>query len=154
MRGYFSFNGQPVKIALLAACANLYRRGDFKPLPDVAAGTLQDMLPATLGRGHRIGIDPKATLPASLAAPTTKRLASPDGRAVWDAGERTTAHVLINTPNSRAVWGLIAGQKFDLGGIQLALGATEQNYAALIFPSLDGKPLEKARRILLAAVGS
>ncbi|HEY5481479.1 MAG TPA: carbohydrate binding domain-containing protein [Verrucomicrobiae bacterium] len=154
MRGYFSFNGQPVKLALLAACANLYRRGDLKPLPDVAAGTLQDMLPATLGLGHRIGIDPKATLPASLAAPTTKRLASPDGRAVWDAGERTTAHVLINTPNSRAVWGLIAGQKFDLGGIQLALGATEHNYAALIFTSLDGKPLEKARRILLAAVGS
>ena len=31
MRGYFSFNGQPVKLALLAACANLYRRGDSSP---------------------------------------------------------------------------------------------------------------------------
>jgi len=49
---------------------------------------------------------------------------------------------------------LIAGQKFDLGGIQLTFGATDRNYAALIFTSLDGKPLEKARRILLAAVGS
>jgi hypothetical protein len=154
MHGYFSLNGQPVKLALLAACANLYRRGDLKPLPDAAAGTLQDMLPATLGLGHRIGIDPKATRPADLAAPTGKRLASPDGRVVWDADERAQAHVLINTPNSRAVWGLIAGQKFDLGGIQLALGATDHNYAALILTSLDGRPLEKARRILLAAVGS
>ena len=41
MRGYFSFNGQPVKLALLSACANLYRRGDLQPLSDVAAGTLR-----------------------------------------------------------------------------------------------------------------
>jgi hypothetical protein len=154
MNGYFSFNGQPVKLALLAACANLYRRGDLKPLPDVAAGTLRELLPATLGLGHRIGIDPKATLAASLAAPTGKRLTSPDGRVVWDASERARAHLLINTPNSRAVWGLIGGQEFNLGGVQLALGATDHNYAALIFTSLDGKPLETARRILLTAVGS
>jgi hypothetical protein len=154
MRDYFSFNGQPVKLALLAACANLYRRCDLKPLSDVAAGTLKDLLPATLGLSYRIGIDPKATLPASAAAPTAKRLESPDGQAVWDASDRTKAHLVINTPNSRAVWGLVAGQKFDLGGIQLALGATDRNYAALILTSLDGKPLEKARRILLAAVGS
>src|SRR5208337_1767781 len=95
MRGYFSMNGQPVKLALLGACANLYRRGDLQPLPDAAAGTLHDMLPATLGLSRHIGIDPKATLPASLAAPTGKRLASPDGRVVWDASERTRAHVMI-----------------------------------------------------------
>ena len=154
MQGYFSFNGQPVKLALLAACANLYRRGDLKPLPEIAAGTLHDMLPATLGLSHRIGIDPKATHLPDLAAPTGKRLASPDGQVVWDASEQTRAHVLINTPNSRAVWGLVAGQKFDLGGIQLALGATDRNYATLVFTSLDGKPLETAGRILLAAVGS
>jgi hypothetical protein len=154
MRGYFSLNGQPVKLALLSACANLYRRGDLQPLPDIAAGTLHDMLPATLGLGYRIGIDPKATRPATTAAPSGKRLASPDGRAIWDASDQTRAHVLINTPNSRAVWGLVAGQQFSLGGIQLALGLTDHNYAALILTSLDGQPLESARRILLTAVGS
>ena len=154
MRGYFSFNGQPVKLALLAACANLYRRADLKPLPDAAAGTVRNMLPATLGLSHRIGIDPKAAIPATSSAPAKKRLESPDGRVVWDARERSRAHVLINTPNSRAVWGLVAGQKFDLGGVQLSLGATERNYAALGVTSLDGKPLESASRILLAAVGS
>ncbi len=154
MRGYFSFNGQPVKLALLSACANLYRRADLKPLPAVAAGTLREMLPATLGLGHRIGIDPKAKVPTALPPPAGKRLESPDGRAVWDASDRTRAHVLINTPNSRAVWGLVAGQKFNLGGVQLSLGPTEHNYAALILTSLDGKPLETASRILLAAVGS
>ena len=154
MSGYFSFDGQPVKLALLSACANLYRRGDLKPLSDVAAGTLREMLPATLGLGYRIGIDPKAARPATLAAPAGKRLESPDGRAVWDASERARAHVLINTPNSRAVWGLVAGQKFDLGGVELSLGSTDHNYAAVILTSLDGKPLEAAGRILLTAVGS
>jgi hypothetical protein len=152
--GYFSFDGQPVKLALLSACANLYRRADLEPLSDVAAGTLREMVPATLGLGHRIGIDPKATRPAALPTPAGKRLEGPDGRVVWDASDRTRAHVLINTPNSRAVWGLVAGQKFNLGGVQLTLGATERNYAAVIFTSLDGKPLEKAGRILLTAVGS
>jgi len=73
---------------------------------------------------------------------------------VWDASERTRAHLLVNTPSSRAVWGLIGGQRFDLGGVQLALREIEHNYAALILTSLDGKPLETARRILLTAVGS
>jgi hypothetical protein len=153
MRGFFCFNGQPAKLALLAACANLYRRGDLQPLPQVAAGTLHDLLPSTLGLSRRIGIDPKAKQPATLAAPSNRRLESPDGRVVWDATDRSQAHVLINTPNSRAVWGLIAGQKFDLGGIQLTLGPSEHNYAALVLTSLDGKPIEKAGHILLAAVG-
>ncbi len=153
LRGFFSLNGQPVKLALLAACANLYRRGDLQPLSDVAAGTLQDLLPATLGLDHRIGIDPKSARPANLAG-RGKRLASPDGRAVWDASEPSRAHLLINTPKSRAVWGLVAEQRFDLGGIQIAFGAADRNYAVLILTSLDGKPLETSRRILLTAVGS
>ena len=154
MRGYFSLNGQPVKLALLSACANLYRRGDLKPLSNVAAGTLRKMVPATLGLAHRIGIDPKADPPAPLHEPAGKRLESPDGRVVWDARDRSRAHVLINTPNSRAVWGLVGEQTFDLGGIQLSLGPTDHNYAAIVFTSLDGAPLEKAGRILLTAVGS
>ena len=154
IRGYFSFNGQPVKLALLAACANLYRRGDLKPLADAAAGTLNDLVPATLGFRHRIGIDPKAIAPANPTAPTSKRLSSPDGRVVWDASDPDRAHVRINTPASRAVWGLIAAQSFDLGGIQVSVGPSKRNYAAVVLTSLDGRPLEASRRILLAAVGS
>lgn len=154
IRGFFSFNGQPVKLALLSACANLYRRGDLKPLPDVTAGSLNDLLPATLGLSRRIGIDPRVPAPAKLVPPSGQRLSSPDGGVVWDASERSRAHVLVNTPASRAVWGLLAGQRFDLGGVQLTVGPTERNYAAIVFTSLDGKPLETSRRILLAAVGS
>jgi len=153
-RGYFSFNGQPVKLALLAACANLYRRGDLQPLPEVAAGTMQERLPSTLGLGYRIGIDPKAVGPVKVAAPSGTRLKSADGRALWDAGDAERAHVVVNTPGSRLVWGLVGGRQFDLGGIEVKFGAAERNYAVMAFTSLDGTPLESARRILLAAVGS
>ncbi len=154
MHGYFSFNGQPVKLALLAACANLYRRGDLQPLPAVAAGTVKEMVPASLGLSHRIGIDPKAKAREKQPVSLSRRLSAPDGRAVWDATEPGRAHVLINTPASRAVWGLLANQRFELGGIQIRVGAAERNYAAIVLTSLDGKKLEASHRLLLAAVGS
>lgn len=151
---YFSFNGQPVKLALFTACANLYRRGDLAPLKDTAAGTLTDLLPATLAMSHRLGMDPKATAPAKLAPPATKRLSSPDGRAVWDASTKESAHVQINTPATRAVWGLVGGSRFELGGLEIQVGDVERNYAALVLTSLDGQPIETSKRLLLAAVGS
>jgi hypothetical protein len=91
MRGYFSFNGQPVKLTLLSACANLYRRGDLKPLPDAAAGTLREMLPATLGLGRRIGIDPKAASSAPLRAPAGE----PGGGRGWVASGHGAVHMVF-----------------------------------------------------------
>lgn len=154
MRGYFSFNGQPVKLALLTACAHWYRRGDLAPLADTAAGTLAERLPATLALSRRIGITPQAAKPAELAAPSDKRLASPDGRAVWDATDPQQAQVQVNTPASRAVWGLIGGRTFDLGGLKVDVGPADRNYAVLVITSLDGRPLEKSQRMLLVTVGS
>ncbi len=73
---------------------------------------------------------------------------------MWDATDPARAHVQLTTPASRAVWGLIAGQEFELGAIHLKLGAADRNYAAVILTSLDGKPLEQSSRLLLTAVGS
>jgi len=152
--GYFSFNGQPAKLALLTACANLYRRGDLPSLPTAAAGTLADLLPAKLALGYRVGIDPEAARPSPLTAPEGNRLVSPDGAVVWDAADPDKAHVTVNSPASRAVWGLIAGQTFELGDLTISVGQTGRRYAAIVLTSLDGLPLEDSERILLAAVGS
>lgn len=152
---YFSFNGQPVKLALLAACANLFRRGDLAPLSDVAAGTVENMLPATLGFTHRLGIDPRATVAAKISPPADgKRLATPDLRAVWDATDSARAHVAVTSPATRAVWGLVGGQDFDLGGVRLTVGEVERDYGVLVLTSLDGLPVEQAKRLLLVAAGS
>ena len=37
-----------------------------------------------------------------------------DGRTVWDASDREQAYVSVNTPATRAVWGLVGGRTFDL----------------------------------------
>ena len=73
---------------------------------------------------------------------------------MWDATDRDQAYVSVNTPATRAVWGLIGGRSFDLGGLRFKLGELERNYAALVVTSMDGKPLESSSRMLLAAVGS
>ncbi len=151
---FFSFNGQPVKLALLTACAQLFRRGDLAALDTVAAGTLDQMVPATLGFSHRIGIDPKAARSSEAAAPSGQRLATPDERVVWDASDPARARVVLNAPATRAVWGLVGGRSFDLGGVKLAVGAVERDYAVIVLTAMDGKSLETTRSALIAAVGS
>ena len=49
---------------------------------------------------------------------------------------------------------MIGGRSFDLDGVRLRVGRVERNYAAVVLTSLDGKPIERSRRLLLAAVGS
>jgi hypothetical protein len=152
---FFSFNGQPAKLALLAAFAPAFRRGDISPLSETAAGTFEEKLPPTLGLTARIGIDPKADKPAALLTPATgRRFATPDGQVVWDASDPARAHVLLNTPATRAVWGLIGGRQFDLGGVKFSVGTVERDYGVVVLTSLDGAPIESTRHALLAAVGS
>lgn len=154
INGFFSFNMQPAKLALLNAAAHLYRRGDLAPLETRATSRIGQRLPGTLGLSHSVGqsATPDAKLPAPPKNP--KLLAASDGRAVWDATDAKRAHVVIRAPATRGVWGLVGGQSFDLGGVGVKLGSVERNYAAVFATSLDAKPLEQSKRILLTAVGS
>jgi hypothetical protein len=152
--GFFSFSGHPAKLALLGAFANLYIRGDLAPLRETAAGTCDERVPTALGLTHRIGIDPAATAVAAPTAPEGARLASPDGRVIWDAADPQTAQVRVNTPATRAWWGLVGGQHCDLGSWNIRVGDVERGYAVLVLTSRDGRPLESSKRMLLVAVGS
>jgi len=154
IHGYFSFCGHPAKLALLGAFAPLYLRGDLAPLPSVAAGTCAKRLPPILGLRHRIGIDPTRTEPMDLDVPHDRRVRTPGGEVVWDATDPATAHLTVTTPATRAVWGRIAGRRFELGGWTLSLGELERNYAVVVITSMDGRPLESSERMLLVAVSS
>ena len=50
------------------------------------------------------------------------------------------------------MWGLVAGEKFQLGDTGFEIGKTEWDYAAIILTSLDGKEIVKAKKLLLAKV--
>ncbi len=151
---YFSFNGHPAKLALLGAFAHLYVRGDLAPLREVAAGACTDRLPSILGLTHRIGIDPTRSERMTVPLPEGRRVTSPGGQVVWDATDPARAHLSVNTPATRAIWGRVAGRRFELGGWSLELGEIERDYAVVVFTSMDGLPLESSKRMLLVAVGS
>ena len=73
---------------------------------------------------------------------------------VWDAADPGRARVTVDTKTLRAAWGLVGGQAFDLGGCRFEVGPAERNYAAIWLASLDGRPVEESKRLLLVAAGS
>lgn len=152
-RNFFSFSGQPAKQALLGLGAQLYLRGDLAPLSALAAGTCDNRQPAALALDHRLGIDPKLAAASDLPTPPGKRLASPGESVVWDATDAAKARVLVNVPATRALFGLVADSEATLGALRVKVGAVDRQYAVLLLSSLDGKPVEESRRLLLAAVG-
>lgn len=152
--GYFTFAGHPAQLALLGPFGAMYRRGDLPSLTTRFGGPPAARPPPWLAMDRLIGIDPNRASPEPAAPAATARLASPGEKAIWDATDRKRAFVSINTPATRAVWGLIADREFELGGLRLRVGGTERNYAAVVCTSLDGKPVEQSGRLLLVAVGS
>jgi hypothetical protein len=73
---------------------------------------------------------------------------------VWDATDPKRAFVSVVTPKTVAAWGLLGGRELDLGGIHVAVGAAERDYAVVVLTSLDDRPIAQSRRLLLIAVGA
>lgn len=161
--GFFDVNGQPCKSALMGACAAMFRRGDVAALTEsaLAAPGRGETLGA-LGLRYRVGTDPHMKPDKSHASPDVaelkraerRELETPDGSVRWDAREMDKAFIRVNAPASRAVWGLVAGRSFDVGGWSVRFGPTQRDYAVLVATSLDGKPLEQSASVLITAVGN
>ena len=115
-----------------------------------------------VGLAFRVGIDPKLTaadsfVPPSaedLELPANKLIQSPDGSVVWDARDEKTAHVVINTPRTVGVWGLVGRQSVDCDSWHFGFGQIERDYAVAIATSRDGQTLLKSRSILLTVVSN
>jgi len=161
--GFFEFNGQPVKLALVAALANLYRRADLPALSRSVAvsPSRRDGLGAVALR-YKVGMDPALDEGKSFEPPTAQQLStaehrlirSADEQLLWDARNPQDSYVLINTPQTRVAWGFVGGKSLQLGSWQLKFGEIERNYAVAIATSHDGKPLEQSESILLTLVGN
>jgi hypothetical protein len=156
---YFDFNGQPVKMSLLASLANLYRRGDLPPLANVArAAPGEHEALGPLAMRYRVGMDPAVANGEGTPVPATveraRRLKTPRGDVVWDIRDASRAQVQVNTPATRMAWGLVAGQSITLGGWRLAFGPIERDYAIAVATSRDGLPLEASRSVLLTVVAN
>lgn len=152
--GFFSFVGHTHKLAGMAAFANMYRRGDLAPLTGQIAGGLTNRPNAALAFTKLIGISANAPATEAVKPENTKCLASPGGNVVWDATDAEHPWVQVNAPASRAAWGMIANRKLELGSLKLDIGTVERDYAVICLTSLDGKPLEQSKRMLLTAMGT
>lgn len=163
IQGYFDLNGQPCKIALVSALANLYRRVDLAPLTEVAAiAPGNEDAAGALALTHLVGTDPRLTTGQShltvhtdvLNKAESRLITSPDGAVVWDARELDRARVLIDTPRTKCVWGLVGGETLSLGDWTLAFGQIERNYAVFVATSRDDWPLEQSRSILITVLSN
>jgi len=74
---------------------------------------------------------------------------------LWDLRDRKRGVVTINTARSKAVIGYGAGKRFDLGGIVIEPGATNQDgWSAITMTAMDGNFTGLRARLLITATGA
>lgn len=159
--GFFRMNSQPCKLALLGPFGHLYRSGQLAAMQQVHSSAEGDHLADGVHAFSKlVGLDSKLdrvmgnSPPASgaLAKEYPPLLKTADGSAEWDARNAEKALVMVNTPETKAVWGLVGGQTVAIGDWQLKFGELPGDYGVFVATSKDGKPLSESKSILISAV--
>ncbi|MHA3773287.1 carbohydrate binding domain-containing protein [Verrucomicrobiota bacterium sgz303538] len=167
---FFDIDQHPTKMATLPASLALWLRSDVKPAKTAAIAPLSLTKIMEQGRKggprigaeqfglkwqdafiHRVGVrqDEKAQSNASstvLPGP----LVSDTGELMWN----TDGHVVtFNTARSKGVIGSLKEGTFDLGGVTIVPGKTQEDWATIQLTVLDGADFKTARRVLVTATG-
>ncbi len=172
IKSYFELCCHPGKKALVPIAAIMFRMGTVKagenpllinvPTDSVAAHQ------ADFGRHY-----PPAGLRAACilrpvgfrltdgaATPVVPRCEIPDGERIsstgqiqWDARVPKRASYLVNAPAVRVAIGFIGGRDITLADAAIRVERAEGHWACVAIGALDGKPLAKSSKILIAAVG-
>jgi hypothetical protein len=152
---FFSFNGQPVKLASFAVFASVYLRGDLPPLPEELSAPVSTPLDGRLGFSHRLSVSPDVLESPSVTAPEASPLSTPNDSVRWVSDGSSRGHLVLNTPATRGIWGTISMTSAQATGCQFNVDSVDPNYGLLVATSTDGLPLEgTSRAILLAATSS
>lgn len=150
-KGWFDFNGHPTKLAVLATAGNIFLRGDLEPLQARKKGTFGERVDGRMAFDYQVGVDTKADTLDSFEIGSSKKFETPDGRLLWDATNPRQAFIRLKSDRTVGVWGLIANNKFQLPGMQLAVRQVANDYATVVLTSQDGKPISSSRSMLLLA---
>ncbi len=146
---FFSFNGQPVKLALLSQCANIFLRGDLSPLRDVRISVPDEPIDGRWGLTHRLGVDETAE-PARLGEPPdVGSMQTPDGQVRWVSDPPRRGHIELNTKSTVGLWGTIAGIDKTLGPVRIQTGSIRPDYGSVLLSSTDGAPIADAKQMVL-----
>ncbi|TWT80087.1 hypothetical protein CA13_15000 [Planctomycetes bacterium CA13] len=149
---FFSFNGAPVKLALMSQMANVILRGDLNPIPDEAISEPGEPIDGRYALSKRLGVRTGAKPHAPLGTVDIRDLHSPNNQVAWKSDGRAHGYLTLNTPATRAVWGTIAKQSFEMGGVKVTTSEIEPNYGFVLLSSTDGQPIESAETSILTVV--
>jgi len=164
--GHFDICHDPVKMSQLAACAAMFHRGDVaaaratvlrsysreEVIESIRMSSAERPLftpgfPRELPLVHALRIE---SFDRASAVPKFRRhepLSSDTGELLWFlAGKRGL--VTVSTARTQAIVGFAGGQTRAVRGFTADVATP---FCSIIVTSLDGQPLEKSGRILVAA---
>jgi hypothetical protein len=164
--GYFSLQQHPAKLAFLPAAALMFRRGDVEAarasaLLNIPAARVEELTAENISMSaawkqagvaasdllnHRLEL--RFTPGGKLKAEVANAAASP---VAWDAEARLYT---VDAPAIKAVVGRCTGRTTRLGGVEFDVTTNPNNFAVLTLSAVDGQPVTRSRRLLLAAAGN
>jgi hypothetical protein len=172
--GYFDLANEVSKMIQMPTASLLFQRGDVRPAKKLVTvsydenrtydslqeprwdrtrfhldGELSPLLPLV----HRFRVDrfdaSATTRVADLRfVPPEGRIASDTGELLWEAGERRTGRLTIDTPPFQAAVGWIGGQTICTADAEFRL---KTPFCAVSLAALDGQPLVRSKKVLLVA---
>ena len=160
---FFDMNQHPSKMANTALAANLFRRADVAPAEQqvrlnfsaereleilASRGSAWNVAnashlntPPRLAHTHRLALDTDDA-PQGIDEPPTADRAQPivsdTEQLTWDLSRTDKGVVLVDTELSKAVVGFIDGREFNLNGITIAVGETQQDWATVALSAQSG----------------
>jgi hypothetical protein len=174
IRGFFSIDSNPAKMAFLPAAAMLFLRGDLSPAADECQLRVpEDEVSAFLafrsqwvneawsvsGRPPTEAVTRRLSLAfvpgkGKLTVHRTATRKAGDADPVrWEAAAKDRALFTADSPRSKVLVGLLGGRNVELPGWRVEMAKTDTNFAALTLTAMDGQPINQSRSLLLTAVG-
>ncbi len=168
MRGHFDFRPDPVKMASIASTAITFLRNDVNPAKKTVSRSYsrdQVIDSLLLSSNERPYFTPGFSLSIPLihstrieslhgeqtdysSDETPSKIVSDTGELVWLIEKENKGMVTVNTPHSQSLIGFVKEHPVELMNLSAVV---ENEFCAIHCVSLDGKPISRAKRMLLTA---
>ena len=175
IKGFFSVDTNPGKMALMPAAAALFLRGDLAPrlsgrhslvVPQTQVAALtarhgNNMSGLWTGNGvsRRDMIDHPVAVRFVSGSGLLHVEKAPSAKTAahglnWQTNSPETALFTITAPASKAVVGFLGGRSVDLGGVLVKMEPTARNFLALTLTAKDQRAIARSSSLLLTAAGN
>jgi hypothetical protein len=164
----FDISLDPVRMTEMATGALAFLRGDVQPARETVARTYdreQILESRRLPRTEQPYFTPRFPLAlplehavriGSLSGPPTAAFPTPPGSAIvsdtkeltWDTTDPAKGMVSVDTPRTQALIGFLKSCPRKSRNLS---AETDNDFAAVVLSSLDGKPVSQSTRMLLTA---